>query len=70
MARHHDKEIIDSFESIIGRRLTDRQRQQSTLPIKHGGFGLSRTTETTSSAYLGAWANTLRNLPEREQRLN
>ena len=50
--------------------LSTRQHQQLTLAIKHGGFGLSGATETTSSAFLGAWANTLTNLPDREQRLS
>ena len=70
MANQHDREIISTFENIIGRNLSNRQCQQLTLSIKNGGFGLTAATETANSAFLGAWANTLANLPDREQRLD
>ena len=70
VASQHDKEINTTFENIIGRKLTARQQQQLTLAIKHGGFDLSAATENASSAFVGAWANTLSNLPDREQRFS
>ena len=70
VASQHDKEINTTFENIIGRKLTARQQQQLTLAIKHGGFGLAAATETASSAFVGAWTNTLSNLSDREQKLS
>ena len=67
----HDNAIRLTFENIISCNLSDRNYQQQ-LSLKHGGFGLITATEKTSSAFLGAWANTLTNLPSRgtkEERL-
>ena len=69
MARLHDSEIINTFEKIIGYDLSKQQQQQLTLRIKNGGFGLTASSDTSTSAFLEAWANTLNNLGNRDKRL-
>ena len=68
-AIHHDKEIRTTFESIIGYKLSERNYQQLALSIKQGVFGLVIAAETSSSAFLGAWASSPQNLASREKKL-
>ena len=65
----HDEHIATTFEEIIRIKCTDRQRQQVSLSIRHGGFGLTSARDTVPSAFLGAWASTFNRLPVRDDNL-
>ena len=61
--REFDVAIINTFEAIIGCKLSEQQRVQ--LRFSQGGFGLSQMSVTAPCAFLGAWASTLHQLPLR-----
>ena len=59
----HDDQTYQTFSSIMGLDVSDPDSWfQSCLPIRHGGFGLSRMQSVAPMAFLAAWAQTSREL--------
>ncbi|XP_062516214.1 uncharacterized protein LOC134191608 [Corticium candelabrum] len=59
----HDDQTYQTFSSVIGLDVSDPDSWfQSCLPIRHGGFGLSRMQSVAPMAFLAAWAHTSREL--------
>ena len=65
MTELRDSKIINTFKKIIGYDLSKQQQQQLTLRMKNRGFGLTSSSDTSTSAFLGTWINTLRNRDKR-----
>ena len=63
--REFDVAIINTFEAIIGCKLSEQQRVQLFFRFSQGGFGLSQMSVTAPCAFLGARASTLHQLPLR-----
>ena len=68
-ATEFDCTIINTFEAIIGCKLSVQEIRQLSLPISQGGFSLTKSSSTASVAFLGAWASSLHHLPLRDQRM-
>ena len=71
----HDTLTRSTFTNLLGRgNLTDRQWLQATLPIRHGGFGLTALTYIAPFAFLSSWASTLhtitKQIPDAERLLD
>ena len=60
-AKLHDENIVSTLESIIN--VSPDQHQQLSLPLSHGGFGLSSASRVSPCAFLGSWAASLAFLP-------
>ena len=52
-AAEFDCTIINTFEAIIGCKLSVQEIRQLSLPISQGGFGLTKSSSTASVAFLG-----------------
>ncbi|XP_062512022.1 uncharacterized protein LOC134187872 [Corticium candelabrum] len=62
----HDTLTRSTFTNLLGRgNLPDRQWLQATLPVRHGGFGLTALTSTASFAFLSSWVSTLHTIAKR-----
>ena len=62
----HDTLTRSTFTNLLGRgNLTDRLWLQATLPVRHGGFGLTALTSTAQFAFLSSWASTLHTIAKR-----
>ena len=48
-------------------KLSDQAKKQLSLRISQGGFGLTQSRMTGLLRFLGAWASSLRYLPDREK---
>ena len=66
-AKIHDSNVLESFQSIIGCRLSPTQIRQTHLRISQRGFGLPSALLISPCAFVGSWAATLRSLPHRLQ---
>ena len=62
-AKLHDENIVSTWESIIGINVSPDQSQQLSLPLSHGGFGLSSASLVSPCAFIGSWAASLAFLP-------
>ena len=74
-AAFHDTLTRSTFTNLLGRgNLRDRQWLQATLPIRHGGFGLTALTSTAQFAFLSSWVSTLhttaKRIPDAERLLD
>ena len=59
----HDDKTYQTFSSVMGSDVSDPDSWlQSCLPIRNGGFGLSRMQSVALMASLAAWAHTSREL--------
>ena len=64
-ARIHDSLSQSSFKHLITcPDLENNQWTQATLPIRHGGFGMSLTESLSSIAFVSSWAHSLVQLPK------
>ena len=64
-AKQHDGDIQSTFQAIVGLSASVQQKNQISLPISLGGFGLASASLVSPFAFLGSWASTLAFLPER-----
>ena len=64
-AKQHDGDIQNTFQAIVGLSASVQQKNQVSLPISLGGFGLASASLVSPCAFLGSWASTLAFLPER-----
>ena len=59
----HDDQTYQTFSSVMGLDVSDPDSWfQSCLPIRHGGFGLSRMQSVVPMAILAAWIHTYQEL--------
>ena len=65
VARIHDSLSQSSFKHLIKcPDLENDQWTQATLPIRHGGFGMSPAESLSSIAFVSSWAHSLVQLPK------
>ena len=64
-----DGMVVSAFEAIVGCKLGSVQPQQLFLSVKNGGFGFQRCEEVVPCAFVGSWASTVCNLPDRDNLL-
>ena len=55
---HFDDAVLRSFGRISGLVLSDQQRAQAALPLRHGGCGLRSAESVADAAYIGSRAQT------------
>ena len=52
-----DRLLLETFQAILGARLSARQAEQLQFPLSEGGVGLlARSGAFAAAAYIGSWA--------------
>ena len=65
-AKIHDELTRTTFNDILKLESIDECKwRQATLKIKHGGFGLISTEESSSIAFVASWSHGIYELPLR-----
>ncbi|XP_062522026.1 uncharacterized protein LOC134196821 [Corticium candelabrum] len=65
-ATAHDLQTRQTYTGLLNLgEISDEKWMQATLPIKHGGFGVTSVREISQFAFISSWSHTLSVLPTR-----